>query len=335
MEIGIIGATGYSGVELYRLLCGHPEKPAVTLFSSSKEGQYITDEYPQLTEITNKGMLHKLSADHIKKMDIVFSCAPSGVSTEILPPLLDAGIRVIDLAGDYRLKDSVLYEKWYKKPAPPERWLHEAVYGLSEWNKEKIQSAQLIANPGCYPTAVSLALLPLLKHNLIDPLTIIADAKSGLSGAGASLAKSAHYAQANENTVIYKMNQHQHIPEMEKNFASIGKTDVTMTFSTHLVPMTRGIMATIYSELEPGKSPQNVLRALQECYEKEHFVRVHPENTMLGTKQVYGSNYCDISFSFDERTGRLTLYSVIDNLLKGAAGQALHNMNIMMDLDET
>ncbi|MFC7370869.1 N-acetyl-gamma-glutamyl-phosphate reductase [Fictibacillus iocasae] len=335
LEIGIIGATGFSGVELYRLLCSHPEKPAVTLFSSSRDGQDITEEYPHLKGISTNSTLKKLSLEHIKRMDVVFSCAPSGVSRELLPPLLEAGIRVIDLAGDYRLKDSALYEKWYKKPAPPERWLHEAVYGLSEYNRESIKQAQLIANPGCYPTAVQLALLPLLKNNLIDPLSLITDAKSGLSGAGASLSKSSHYANANESLSIYKMNAHQHIPEMEQSFAQIGKSEVIMTFSTHLVPMTRGILATMYADLLPGVTTEIIYETLQQHYENEHFIRVHQENTPLSTNQVSGSNYCDISYSLDERTGRLTVYSVIDNLLKGAAGQALHNMNIMMGFNET
>jgi len=238
------------------------------------------------------------------------------------------------LSGDFRLKDLAIYEEWYKKEPAPAAAVAESVYGLTEWNKEAIANAQLIANPGCYPTAVLLSLLPLLKEKLIDPSQLIIDAKSGVSGAGNQPNQMTHFSETNENTAIYKLNQHQHIPEIEQAFSLFAHEAPPITFSTHLVPMTRGILSTSYAAVADGVTEQDLVNCLEEAYTGKPFVRIIREANKFGTNQVYGSNYCDIHVKVDPRTNRATIVSVIDNLVKGAAGQAIQNMNVQFGLDE-
>ncbi|CAM3247044.1 N-acetyl-gamma-glutamyl-phosphate reductase [Filibacter tadaridae] len=334
MKVGIIGASGYGGLELIRLLHTHPEVEDVVLFTSSEEGTIFSDRYSHLLNIYDRP-LQSIELEKLAEFDVVFSSAPAGVASKLLPPLIGKGPRLIDLSGDFRLKDLAVYEQWYKKQAAPASAIAESVYGLTEWNNDAIQEAQLVANPGCYPTAVLLSLLPLLKDGLIDPSHLIIDAKSGISGAGNKPSQMTHFSETNENTAIYKLHQHQHIPEIEQTIAQFTEKTVPITFSTHLVPMTRGILTTSYAPVTEGTTEADLFDCLKETYASHPFVRVVQETDKFGTNQVYGSNYCDIHVKVDPRTNRATIVSVIDNLVKGAAGQAVQNMNVQFKLAET
>ncbi|MDN4073720.1 N-acetyl-gamma-glutamyl-phosphate reductase [Fictibacillus terranigra] len=335
MNVGIVGATGFGGLELVRLLKNHPRIKKLTLYSSSKKGDSIDRIYPHLNGI-EEGKLEDIDPYNIpKQVDFLFSSAPTGVSASLLPPILEQGMKVIDLAGDYRLKESETYKQWYQKEPPDAKWVDRAVYGLSEWNTDQIAHAQMIANPGCYPTAALLGLLPLVNKRLLDVSTIIIDAKSGVSGAGAVPSVSSHFPFANDNLQIYKVNKHQHIPEIEQMLHQYSETNKPITFSTHLVPMTRGIMSTMYAKVKDGVSAMEIEETYTEYAEQHEFIRLSPAHGLPSTKHVMGSNYCDIGWSFDPRTQRITAVSVIDNLMKGAAGQAVHNFNLMNGFPET
>lgn len=334
MKVGIIGATGYGGIELIRFLHQHPHVTQIQLFTSSDEGTIFSDRYGHLKKIIDTP-LEKINAQAIAKLDVVFTSTPSGVTTHLLPTLLNEHTKFIDLSGDFRLKDPSLFETWYKKQAAPQQYLDQAVYGLSEWNEEAIKETNFIANPGCYPTAVLLSILPLIKEQLIDPSTIVIDAKSGISGAGNKPSQGTHYSETNESFSIYKMNAHQHIPEIEQAISMYAGVDTAITFNTHLVPMTRGILTTSYAKVTPGVTEQQLVATLKACYETKPFVRVIEHTASLATNQVKGSNFCDITVKLDERTGRATIVSVIDNLVKGAAGQAIQNMNIQLGFEQT
>jgi N-acetyl-gamma-glutamyl-phosphate reductase len=334
IRAAIIGSTGYGGIELIRLLLQHPKVEIASVISSSSAGAPIADGYPHLSEIMTD-RLDGIDVEEMKrKADVVFLAAPHGVSTELSPKLLDAGLKVIDVSGDFRLKSPETYEKWYKhKPADP-AYLNRAVYGLAEVFGEEVYGADLIANPGCYPTATTLGLVPLVKAGWIDTGSIIVDAKSGVSGAGRGLGLTFHYSEMNENFLAYKVNKHQHIPEIEMVLSRVAGKDVVVTFTTHLVPMTRGILSTIYAQLTEKRTDEEVIELFRHYYEGRRFVRVRGKGKWPATKEVYGSNYCDIGVSVDERTNRITVISVIDNLMKGAAGQAVQNLNLMMGWDE-
>jgi N-acetyl-gamma-glutamyl-phosphate reductase len=333
MRAAIIGGTGYGAIELIRLMSNHPYLEVGSVVSNSQAGNGFSESYPHLTEIINQP-LESFNADRLaKENDIVFLATPSGVSSKLAPELVDNGIKVIDLSGDFRLRSQTEYETWYKHSAPEEKYLSQAVYGLSEIYAEEIKGAALIANPGCYPTATSLGLLPILKANLADSQSIIIDAKSGVSGAGRGLSLTSHYAEINENLKAYKLGAHQHIPEIEQVLTDETGNPITLTFTTHLVPMSRGIMITAYVNLTEKISTNTVQDLYNKFYENHPFVRVRPVGTYPSTKEVSGSNYCDIGLHVDPRTNRLTIISVIDNLVKGAAGQAIQNANIMNDWD--
>lgn len=327
MKVGIIGATGYGGLELLRFLHNHNEVGEIGLFTSSEEGVSFSQKFPHLVDLYNQP-LKKIDYDVLSDFDVVFTSTPSGVSSSLFPPLLGRGPKLIDLSGDFRLKDLASYEAWYKKSAAPKEAVEKSVYGLTEWNEEAIRNAELIANPGCYPTAVLLSLLPLIKEKLIDPSFLVIDAKSGISGAGNKPSQSSHYSEANESLSIYKINEHQHIPEIEQAISMFAGVDTNITFNTHLVPMTRGILATSYAQVTPGVTQQQLVNCLKETYENHPFVRVIEDSTSVGTNRVKGSNYCDVFVKLDKRTNRATIIGVIDNLVKGAAGQAIQNMNV-------
>jgi len=335
VKVAIIGSTGYGGVELIRLLASHPQVEVTSVISSSSAGTPITEGYPHLTNI-HTALLDDIDPQAIKeKADVVFSATPPGIATKLAPQLLDAGLKVIDLSGDYRLQDTALYEKWYKKEAADEHYLKQAIYGMAEVYGDKVQGASFISNPGCYVTASVLGLVPALQAGWIDPGTIIIDAKSGVSGAGRGASLGTHYSELNENLRAYKLNQHQHIPEIEMVLSDVAGQEVVTTFTTHLVPMTRGIMATTYAAVQGEHSTADFIDLYKNYYEGRPFVRIRPEGQWPATKEVWGSNYCDIGFAVDDRTGRVTIVSVIDNLVKGAAGQAIQNLNMMMGWDET
>ncbi|MBK3493740.1 N-acetyl-gamma-glutamyl-phosphate reductase [Viridibacillus sp. YIM B01967] len=334
MKVGIVGATGYGGLELIRLLHNHQKVEKIELFTSSDEGAIFSQKYAHLKKLYDQP-LQKIEAATLAQLDIVFTSTPSGVSSKLLPPLLNGTTKFIDLSGDFRLKNLEDYEKWYKKEAAPSEVIAQSIYGLSEWNKEAIKEAILIANPGCYPTAVLLSLLPLLKEKLIHASGLIIDAKSGVSGAGNKPSLMTHYSETNENTAIYKIHEHQHIPEIEQAMKMFANSDSPITFTTTLVPMTRGILATSYATLTNGTTEEQLYNCLVEQYKNNPFVRIVRETAKFGTNQVYGSNFCDIHVKVDSRTGRAAIVAVIDNLVKGAAGQAIQNMNIQFGFDET
>lgn len=334
IRAAIVGSTGYGGVELIRLLLQHPHVEITSVISSSSSGVPIADGYPHLNRIMVENLDGVDVAVMKDKADVVFTATPSGVSAKLAPQLLEAGLKVIDLSGDFRLKSPEAYSKWYKKDPAPQAYLDQAVYGLAEVFGVDVQGKPFVSNPGCYPTATLLGLIPAVQAGWIDPATIIIDAKSGVSGAGRGLALSAHYSEINENLVPYKLNKHQHIPEIEQALGWIAGRDVAVTFSTHLTPMTRGILSTMYATVQGGYKEEDFVELYREYYEGRPFVRIRDKGKWPATKEVWGSNYCDIGFAVDERTGRVTILSVIDNLMKGAAGQAVQNLNLMMGWDE-
>ncbi|QFF97970.1 N-acetyl-gamma-glutamyl-phosphate reductase [Psychrobacillus glaciei] len=334
MKVGIIGATGYGGLELIRLLHNHPEIENIDLFTSSDEGNNFSNKYTHLLNIHDEPLL-KIEHAKLAHYDVIFTSTPSGISRELLPSLIGKGPKLIDLSGDFRLKDPAQYEHWYKKTPAPTQALEKSVYGLTEWNRKAIEHATIIANPGCYPTAVLLSLLPLIKENLIDATQLIIDAKSGISGAGNKPTQMTHFSETNENTAIYKLHQHQHIPEIEQAIETFTNQSTLITFTTHLVPMTRGILTTSYAHVNEGITEKHLTNALQDTYANQPFVRIIEQTDKFGTNQVYGSNFCDIHVKVDPRTNRATIVSVIDNLVKGAAGQAIQNMNVQCNLDQT
>lgn len=332
----IVGSTGYGGVELIRLLASHPQVEVTSVISSSSAGTPLTEGYPHLTGIREE-LLDDVNPAAIKaKADVVFLATPPGVASKLAPELLAAGLKVIDLSGDFRLKQPDLYEQWYKKPAAAESDLQKAVFGLAEIYGDRVRGADFISNPGCYPTATLLGLVPAVQAGWIDPSTIIIDAKSGVSGAGRGASLGTHYSELNENFKAYKINKHQHIPEIEMVLSDAAGAPVVTTFTTHLTPMTRGIMSTMYAGIQGEKRGNaDFIELYREFYKGRSFVRVRQEGQWPATKEVWGSNYCDIGFAVDERTNRVTIVSVIDNLVKGAAGQAVQNLNLMMGWDET
>ncbi|QYR22122.1 N-acetyl-gamma-glutamyl-phosphate reductase [Paenibacillus sp. sptzw28] len=335
LKAAIIGSTGYGGVELIRLLASHPQAEVTSVISSSSAGAPIAEGYPHLTEIRTD-LLDDVDPALIKsKADVVFIATPAGIAAKLSPSLLEAGLKVIDISGDHRLRSREQYETWYKKEPAHQQYLDRAVYGLAEVYGDAVLGADFVSNPGCYPTATLLGLVPAVEAGYIDPSTIIIDAKSGVSGAGRGASLGYHYPEINENFKAYKLNKHQHIPEIEQVLSSAAGHPVVTTFTTHLVPMTRGIMSTMYATIKDGRSAEDFISLYRNYYEGRPFVRIRKQDTWPATKEVWGSNYCDIGFAVDERTGRVTIVSVIDNLVKGAAGQAVQNLNLMMGWDET
>ncbi|WP_285767596.1 N-acetyl-gamma-glutamyl-phosphate reductase [Peribacillus sp. SI8-4] len=338
MFVSIVGATGYGGLELIRILNNHPHLKIKSLHTSSRFGRSLYEENAHLMHMKDK--LDEIDPESIaKSSDIVFLATPSGVSSQLISEFSDLDIKVIDLSGDLRLQTPGEYEYWYRKPAAPQAIIEKAVYGLPEWNAGSIKESIIVANPGCYPTASLLGLAPLYTTGLAGANSdVIIDAKSGVSGAGKSPSAVTHFSEMNENFKIYKVNQHQHIPEIEQQ---LGRWSQAMeriqpvTFNTHLVPMTRGIMATMYIQPNRQTSSSELVDLYKMVYENHPFVRVQPLDQFPSTKQVYGSNFCDIGVAQDERTGKVTVVSVIDNLMKGAAGQAIQNANLLMGLEET
>ncbi|HZG78582.1 MAG TPA: N-acetyl-gamma-glutamyl-phosphate reductase [Paenibacillus sp.] len=337
IRAAVVGSTGYGGVELIRLLLTHPKVTISSVISSSNAGEALTTGFPHLQGLLPVETLDGVDPALMKeKADVVFAATPSGVSAKLVPQLLDAGLRVIDLSGDFRLKDRAAYETWYKHEAAPQEALDRAVFGLCEVYGEQVKGATFVSNPGCYPTATTLGLIPAVETGAIDRGSIIVDAKSGVSGAGRGLSLGHHYAEMNENFKAYKVNKHQHIPEIEMILGERAGEPVTVTFTTHLVPMTRGIMCTMYATVADDRflKEEAWIELYRNYYRDKKFVRVRGKGQWPATKEVWGSNFCDIGFSVDARTRRVTIISVIDNLVKGAAGQAIQNLNLMMGWDE-
>ncbi|PER21315.1 N-acetyl-gamma-glutamyl-phosphate reductase [Bacillus cereus] len=335
MKVAIIGATGYGGVELIRLLEQHPYFSIASLHSFSQVGECITNIYLHFRNVLVH-TLQEIDAEEIKKeAEIVFLATPAGVSAELTPKLLAVGLKVIDLSGDFRMIDPSTYEQWYKRAAAKEEVLREAVFGLSEWKRSEIQNANLIANPGCFATAALLAILPLVRSGMIEEDSIIIDAKSGASGAGKSPTTMTHFPELYDNLRIYKVNEHQHVPEIEQMLAEWNSETKPITFSTHLIPISRGIMVTLYAKVKREMEIEQLQKLYEETYEQSAFIRIRKQGEFPSPKEVRGSNYCDMGIAYDERTGRVTVVSVIDNMMKGAAGQAVQNANIVAGIEET
>lgn len=334
LKVGIIGANGYSGAELIRILHHHPEVELSFMASHSTSGQLITEQYPHLQGIAETRLEEINIEEMMGKADLFFFATPSGVSKNLIHHFIEKEIPCIDLSGDHRLKDSALYDKWYKYSPAPESVLQKSTYGLPELFREEIKTSSFIANPGCYPTATLLGLAPVLKQKLIHTGSIIIDGKSGVTGAGRKASMGTHYCEVNENVKAYKLGNHQHIPEMEQVIQAYSGDSATITFTPHLVPMSRGIMCTIYADLVEQLTTEEALKFYQESYQGEYFVRIRQEDQFPATKEVFGSNFCDVGVKVDERTNRIMIVSVIDNVMKGASGQAVQNMNIMNGWNE-
>lgn len=329
LRVGIVGATGYTGRELVRLLLGHKEVKITCLTSDSHAGQKFSQVFPEFLRLCDWTLV-KAEAKHLQdETDFLFSALPHGLSREKVPELLQGSKKVIDLSGDFRLKDAGLYPVWYGYEHPRQDLLKESVYGLPEVNREAIAGARLVANPGCYPTSILLALKPVLQAGLVDPKDIIADAKSGVSGAGRSPKLPFHYPECSENFKAYRVASHQHTPEIEEQAAILAGGAALINFTPHLVPMLRGILSTIYAKLVKPWSEEDLFRLYEEHYGREPFVRLHLPPGLPETRYVRDTNFCDLALRVDSRNRRLILVAAIDNLVKGAAGQAVQNMNIM------
>lgn len=334
IKTGIIGATGYTGVELVRLLARHPGVEIVGLTSQTYSEQSFGSVFPSAVNFTDL-ILEPQDAENLAdRCDVIFTALPHGVSMEVVEIMADKGKKVIDLGADYRFDEVQVYEEWYRIKHKTPALAVQAVYGLPELHRELIGQANVIGNPGCYPTSIILGLAPLLKHGLIDPTTIIADSKSGVSGAGRGLNLTSHFSEVNDNFKAYNIGAHRHTPEIEQELGKLAGEKLTISFTPHLVPMTRGILSTIYASLKEPGTTGDLLNLYNEFYKDEYFVRIHPQGQYPQTKWVYGSNFCDIGLTVDARTGRVVVVSAIDNLVKGAAGQAVQNMNIMLGLPE-
>lgn len=335
VRVGVVGATGYSGAELVRILSGHPKIKITVVTSRQYAGLRFDKVFPSMAGHIDL-VCEELSIEQLyKRADLFFLSLPHKIPMEIAPVLINKGKKVIDLSADFRFKNHKIYSAFYQEHTAKDL-LEKAVYGLSEVYYDKIKNADLIGNPGCYPTSTLLPLIPLLKAGLIDGKTIITDSKSGVSGAGRSLALSSHFCEVNESFKAYKVASHRHNPEINEILSHEAGKNLKITFVPHLVPMTRGMLTTSYAQLKKNVSAEDVNGCMKSFYSGRHFIRLlFDHNRLPDTLHVRGTNYCDIGFVIDKETKRIILISAIDNLVKGASGQAVQNMNIMLGFDET
>lgn len=331
INVGIVGGTGYTGVELLRILAQHPQVKIQQITSRSEVGQHVADLFPNLRRRVDL-KFEEPDVARLQECDVVFFATPNGVAMSMAAVLIAAGVRVIDLAADFRLKDVALWERWYQTPHQCPELLGSAVYGLPEINREKIRTAKLIANPGCYPTAVTLGLMPLLVSRVVDGIGLIADAKSGVSGAGRKASVGHLFCEATDSFKAYGVAGHRHLPEITQTLQQVSGRPVELTFVPHLTPMVRGIHATLYATLTDESV--NLQALFEQRYEHEPFVDVMPANSHPETRSTRGSNLCRIAVHRPQGRRTVVVLSVIDNLVKGAAGQAVHNMNLMFGVDE-
>lgn len=333
-KVGIIG-DGYTAAELIRLAAGHDEIEIVYVSSTDNIGRKITELYPQLLPFCNL-ICQPTDLQLIKqKCDAVFLALPHGLSVPYVKDLVAAGIKCVDLGADFRLKDASIYEEYYKMPHEAPEMLSEAIYGIPELYREDIKNSQIVANPGCFPTGAIMPLAPLLQAGIIEADKIIIDSKTGVSGAGRGLRSSSHFCEVNEGIKAYGLGTHRHGPEIEQELSIAAGKEVDITFTPHLVPMNRGILTTSYSYLCSGVKAEQVRNVLEEKYKNEYFVQVLDEGLVPHTKWVYGNNFIYIGLYVDEKKGKLILVSALDNLNKGASGQALQNLNLIMGIEET
>ncbi len=335
IKVGILGATGYAGQELVRLLLQHKDVEIVWYGSRS----YIDEPFAKVFGNMFRLVEHVCTGENMealaKEADVIFTATPQGYCASLVNDAVLNQVKIIDLSADYRLKDVAVYEEWYKLTHPTPQYLEEAVYGLCELRREEIKKCRLLANPGCYTTCSILTLYPLVKAGLIDTNTIVIDAKSGTSGAGRGAKVPNLFCEVNENIKAYGVASHRHTPEIEDQISQAAGAPVYVTFTPHLVPMQRGILVTAYASLKEGVSKEQIAAAYEACYANEYFIRLLPDGVCPETKWVEGSNFVDIGFKIDSRTNRVIMMGALDNLVKGAAGQAVQNMNLMFGFDET
>ena len=334
IKVGIIGSTGYAGAELVRLLLQRNDVQILWYGSHSYIGKEYADVYRNFFELVDAECLDDNLDELVGKVDVIFTATPQGLCSKLVSEGVLSKVKIIDLSADFRIKDVATYEKWYGIEHVSPQFIDEAVYGLCELNREVVKRARLVANPGCYPTCSILSIQPALKAGIIDPSSIIIDAKSGTSGAGRGAKVDNLYCEVNESIKAYGVTVHRHTPEIEEQLGYIAGKDVMVNFTPHLVPMNRGILVTAYAKLIKNVSYDEVKALYDECYKDERFVRVLKENVCPETRNVHGSNYTDVNFRIDERTNRIIMMGAMDNLVKGAAGQAIQNMNLMFGLPE-
>lgn len=335
IKAGIIGSTGYAGNEIVRLLLGHKDVEIVWYGSRSYIDKKYASVYQNFFQIVDNTCLDDNMEELCEKVDVIFTATPQGLCASLVNDDILSKVKIIDLSADFRIKDVSVYEKWYGIGHKSPQYIEEAVYGLCEINREKIKGKRLVANPGCYTTCSILSLYPAVKEGIIDPHTIIIDAKSGTSGAGRGAKVSNLFCEVNESIKAYGVGTHRHTPEIEEQLGYACGEDIQLIFTPHLVPMNRGILVTAYANLKKNVTEEEIRNAYNKYYAKEQFVRVLESGVCPETRWVEGSNYVDVNFKIEPRTNRLIVMGALDNLVKGAAGQAVQNMNIIFGLDET
>ena len=334
IKVGIIGSTGYAGGELARLLLQRDDIEIKWYGSRSYIGQKYASLYPNMYKIVDEECMDDNMKELAGQVDVVFTATPQGLCASLVDEEILSMVKVIDLSADFRIKDVSVYEEWYKLTHAAPQFIGEAVYGLPEVNRDKVKTARLIANPGCFPTCSFLSVYPLVKEGLVDPDTIIIDAKSGTSGAGRGAKMDSLYCEVNENIKAYGVGTHRHTPEIEEQLSYAAGRPVTISFTPHLVPMNRGILVTAYGSLTKEVTYEEVRAVYDKYYKDEFFVRVLEKDVVPQTRWVEGSNFADVNFKIDPRTRRIVMMGAIDNMVKGAAGQAIQNMNLMFGLPE-
>ena len=334
IKVGIIGSTGYAGGELARLLLQRDDIEIKWYGSRSYIGQKYASLYPNMYKIVDEECMDDNMKELAGQVDVVFTATTQGLCASLVDEEILSKVKIIDLSADFRIKDVSVYEEWYKLTHASPQFLEEAVYGLPEVNRERVKKARLIANPGCFPTCSFLSVYPLVKEGLVDPDTIIIDAKSGTSGAGRGAKMDSLYCEVNENIKAYGVGTHRHTPEIEEQLSYAAGRPVTISFTPHLVPMNRGILVTAYGSLTKEVTYEEVRAVYDKYYKDEFFVRVLEKDVVPQTRWVEGSNFADVNFKIDPRTRRIVMMGAIDNMVKGAAGQAIQNMNLMFGLPE-
>ncbi len=335
IKAGIIGSTGYAGNELVRLLLGHKEVEIVWFGSRSYIDKKYSEVYQNMFKIVDSVCMDDNMEELASQVDVIFTATPQGLCASLVNEEILSKVKIIDLSADFRLKDVSVYEEWYKIDHVSPQYIEEAVYGLCELNREQIKNTRLLANPGCYTTCSILSLYPLVKEGLVNPNSIIIDAKSGTSGAGRGAKVANLYCEVNENIKAYGVGTHRHTPEIEEQLTIAAGEDVKLIFTPHLVPMNRGILVTAYANLKDGVTYEQIRAAYEKYYKDEYFIRLLDKDVCPETRWVEGSNFVDINFKIEPRTGRVIVMGAIDNLVKGAAGQAVQNMNLMFGFKET
>lgn len=334
VKVGIIGSTGYAGVEIVRLIQQHKEAEVVWFGSRSYVDKKYSDVFRNMFQIVDAKCLDDNMEELAEAVDVIFTATPQGLCGSLVNEEILNKVKIIDLSADFRIKDVATYEKWYGIEHKSPQFIDEAVYGLCEINRDKVADARIIANPGCYTTCSILSIYPMVKEGLIDTKSIIIDAKSGTSGAGRGAKVPNLFCEVNENIKAYGVTTHRHTPEIEEQLGYAAGEEVMINFTPHLVPMQRGILVTAYANLKKDVTYNEVKAVYDKYYEKEYFIRVLEKDETPETRWVEGSNFVDVNFKIDERTGRIIMMGALDNLIKGAAGQAVQNFNILFGFDE-